>query len=170
MAARQEEECYSKHQSSHISLLCKGIPQSRREILTALYIGIPPCWGTPILYRITRQLAHCNGVLSHPCAQWPRSSCFRRPIATGIHTVGTYPFSSSHGCELRHRVVYLAMRYFSLIITRCGGICSLGFVCFEYSHLRFPFRILDVLLTSFDCQVICIYDYSGWPNILECPP
>ena len=30
--------------------------------------------------------------------------------------------SSSHGCELHHRVVYLAMRRLSLIITRCGGI------------------------------------------------
>ena len=30
-----------------------------------------------------------------------------------------------------------------------------------------PFPILDVLLTSFDRQVICIYlyDYSGWPSL-----
>ena len=38
---------------------------------------------------------------------------------------------SSHGCELHHRVVYLAMRRLSLIITRCGEIYSLVFVCFE---------------------------------------
>ena len=33
--------------------------------------------------------------------------------------------------ELDHRVVYLAMRHFSLVITRCGGICNLICVCFE---------------------------------------
>ena len=59
---------------------------------------------------------------SHPSAQRLRPSCFRWPIAT------RYPFSSCHGCELHHRVVYLAMRHFSLIIMRCGGIYSLIFV------------------------------------------
>ena len=34
-------------------------------------------------------------------------------------------------CELRHRVVYVAMRHLTLVITRCGGIYSLIFVCFE---------------------------------------
>ena len=33
--------------------------------------------------------------------------------------------------ELHNRVVYLAMRRLSLIITRCGGIYSLIFDCFE---------------------------------------
>ena len=62
--------------------------------------------------------------LSHPCAQRPRPSCHRRPICYW-YSVGAYPFSSSHGFELHHRVVHLAMRHFSLTITRCGGICSL---------------------------------------------
>ena len=38
------------------------------------------------------------------------------------------------------------------------------------SRTSVPFPILDVLLTSFDCHVICIYDFSGWPNVMERPP
>ena len=48
------------------------------------------------------------------------------------YTVGTSPFSSSHGCELHHqRVVSPAMRRLSPIFTRCGGICSIISLCFE---------------------------------------
>ena len=57
---------------------------------------------------------------SHPCAPWPRLHVFK--VDCYWYTVGTYSFSSSHGCELLHTVVYLAMRRFGLITTRCGGI------------------------------------------------
>ena len=59
-----------------------------------------------------------------------RPSCFRKPIATGIpYLVAIYPFSSSHGCWLRHRVVYLAMRHFASLLRGVGeSITSFSFV------------------------------------------
>ena len=44
------------------------------------------------------------------------------------------------------------------------------FCLFRIAASSIPFPILDVLLTSFDCQVICTYHYSGWPSVMECPP
>ena len=35
---------------------------------------------------------------SHPCAQWPRPSCFRWSIATRVYPVGTFPFVELSRC------------------------------------------------------------------------
>ena len=48
----------------------------------------------------------------------------------------------------------------------------------QWSHFRLfriaassiPFPIPDVSLTSFDCHVMCFYDFSGWPNVMNCSP
>ena len=69
-------------------------------------------------------------VPSHPCAQWPCPSCFRRSNVAGRSKVHNVPRAPTDVSSTTDRVATLAMRRLCLI-TRCRGICSLIFVCFE---------------------------------------
>ena len=50
-----------------------------------------------------------------------------------------------------------------VLIMRCGNL-YIHFPLFRVAASSIPFPILNVLLTSFDCHVICNYGYLGWAN------
>ena len=88
----------------------KIVPFFSSDLVSA---SIPPTWATCASLRTVT----APFVFSKADCYW--------------YTVGTYPFSSSHGCELHHRVAYLAMKYSSLITTRYGEHYRLILASFE---------------------------------------
>ena len=80
-----------------------------------------------------------------------------------LWTVGICPTSSSHGCRFDRRVVYFAIsRQYEV----WGNLWPI-FCLLRIAATSIPFPVSGCLLTSLDCHVICIYDYSGWANVIE---